>query len=416
MDIHYLHKQGLSIRQIAQQTGHSRNTVRKVLRGDHSGEFQTPRRSSSLEPFHSHLTQRYSEYRLSAVRLHAEIRDMGFEGSASTVRRFLRQLRNQAQRQEKTTVRFETPPGKQAQADWAECGTVPGPDGKPLTIYAFVMVLSHCRKAFVRFTTSMKLPVLIEMHRQAFAYFGGWPQSILYDNMKQVRVGPGKLNEQFQDFAKHYGIAIKTHRAYRPRTKGKVERLVDYVKDNFLAGRSFVGLDDLNLQAERWLDQVANRRVHATTGRVPEEVFLEIEQQLLTPLSAIAPYHFHQPVSRKVSNESMIHFGGSRYSVPPQWVGREVEVSADAGKIVIQAENCVIAEHSAAMHRGQSIVSREHLAELWKVVDQQIQPPPREQRRFDMTWNEQVAQTPLALFEEFAGSKEVSVGQQLASV
>jgi transposase len=163
---------------------------------------------------------------------------------------------------------------------------------------------------FVRFTSSMNLAALIDCHRQAFAYLGGWPRAILYDNMKQVRLGPGRWNEAFLDFARHYGFTPKTHRPYRPRTKGKVERMVDYVKDNFLLGRTFADLDDLNGRGRAWLEQTANVRVHATTQRRPVDLW---PQEGLTPAGSVPEYRFLDPVRRTVSFEALVHFGGSRY-------------------------------------------------------------------------------------------------------
>lgn len=399
MDIKILKQEGLSIRQIAERTGQARNTVRKVLRGEHSGKFNSPQRSSKLNPFKDYLRQRFEQFGLSAVRLLEEIRPMGYQGSAVTVRRYLNSLKSATQRSRKVTVRFETAPGQQAQADWTYCGKFPGPDGKPISVYAFVMVLAWSRMTFIKFTTSMKLPELIQCHQEAFAYFGGWTQSILYDNMKQVRIGPGRLNEAFADFAKHHGFAIKTHRAYRPRTKGKVERLVDYVKDNFLAGRTFHGIDDLNAQGLHWMNHVANVRVHGTTGRVPQEAFVDERLQLI-PLSSVSAYHFHDPVTRTANWESMVRFGGSKYSVPPQFAGQVVQVYASGGKIEIRSADCVIAEHVAAARCGQSIVCKEHLAELWKITAQQVEPPP-DRPRWNIEFSNDVEQVPLSRFEQF---------------
>lgn len=146
---------------------------------------------------------------------------------------------------------------------------------------------------------------MIAVHQAAFDYFGGWPKEILYDNMKQVRLGPGRLNETFADFADHHGFTIKTHRPYRPRTKGKVERSVDYVKDNFLAGRSFDSLDDMNVRVRRWLESEANSRIHGTTGKVPKDL---LPQEHLTPVNACPAYRLAQPVRRSVSREAMVHF------------------------------------------------------------------------------------------------------------
>ncbi len=143
------------------------------------------------------------------------------------MRRFLASLEQQATHQRRLTVRFETPPGHQAQADWAYAGKLSDALGQPRQVYVFAFVLGYSRMLFVRFTTSMNLATLIDCHQQAFAYLDGWPRVIFYDNMKQVKLGPGRWNEAFLDFARHYGFTPKTHRAYRPRTKGKVERMVE---------------------------------------------------------------------------------------------------------------------------------------------------------------------------------------------
>lgn len=197
------------------------------------------------------------------------IRPQGFTGSIYMVRRLLRKLRPMRAAASTATLRFETAPGVQAQCDWASCGRHPNHAGCLISVYAFVMMLGFSRAMFVKFTTSMSLGTLIECHRQALRFFSGVPKEVLYDNMKQVRIEAGKLNPAFVDFAAHHGFAVKTCRVRRARTKGKVERMVDYVKDNFLLGREFADLDDLNSQATAWPDGVANVRVHATTGHRP---------------------------------------------------------------------------------------------------------------------------------------------------
>jgi len=292
-------------------------------------------------------------------------------------------------------VRFETAPGQQAQADWAYCGRFPGPEGRTIPVYAFMMVLSFSRMLFLRFTTAMRMRELIESHQEAFAFFGGWPQSILYDNMKQVRLSPFQWNEQFLDFAQHYGFVPKTHRVRRPRTKGKVERMVDYVKDNFLTGRTFHGLEDLNAQGRQWMTETANVRVHATTGRRPVDLF---PQETLTSLDAMPVYRFLDPVRRTVTWEAMVHFQGSRYSVPPQYAGKTVEVAASGGQIVIRLDDAILAEHRQASEAGQCIVQREHLAELWKITQEHVAVPPAS--RWQIDFEPTVETVPLACFEE----------------
>jgi transposase len=391
MDIQLLFKQLGSIRAVAKQTGLSRNTVRKMLRAARPPTFQPARRSSGVEGFEEYLARRYAEHGLSAVRLLEEIKPQGFAGSIHMVRRFIQTLRPMRQAAATATLRFETPPGQQAQVDWAYCGRHPDRSGRSVGVYAFVMVLGFSRMLHVRFTTSMRLAELIDCHRRGFDFFGGVPASILYDNMKQVRLDDGKLNPALLDFASHFGFTVNTCRVRRARTKGKVERMVDYVKDNFLNGREFIDLEDLNAQACNWLDHVANVRVHATTGHRPVDL-LATEKPKLTPIESVRPYTFIERHPRKVMAESMVSFQSSRYSVPPEHVGRIVEVSCEAGKIVIHSGDLIVAEHAAASKPGSSITQKEHLDELWKLA---MQRAPEPLPNWRLTFEQAVAATPL---------------------
>ena len=214
MDIRDLARQGHSLRAIARITGLSRNTVRKVLRGEHDLDRKDAPRASKLDPFKDYL--RRPPRRAPALGRPAPggdpadgLRRLGHH--PPPLPRLARRAGPAARR--RLTVRFETPPGRQAQADWAHAGTAPRRRrAAPRPVYAFTFVLSYSRMLYVRFTTSMNLATLVDCHQRAFDYLGGWPQAILYDNMKQVRLGPGRWNEAFLDFANHYGFTPKTHR------------------------------------------------------------------------------------------------------------------------------------------------------------------------------------------------------------
>jgi transposase len=406
MDVQLLFKQLGSIRAVTKQTGYSRNTVRRMLRSATPPVFDKPARKTGVDDFADYLTRRFTEHGLSAERLLAEIRPQGFTGSVYMVRRFLRKLRPMRAAAATATVRFETAPGLQAQADWAYCGRHPDRAGRPVSVYAFVMVLGFSRTMFVRFTTSMALGTLIDCHRQAFAFFGGVPKQVLYDNMKQVRLDDGTLNPAFVDFASHHGFAVKTCRVRRPRTKGKVERMVDYVRDNFLLGREFADLPDLNAQATAWLDGVANVRVHATTGHRPVDL-LANEAEHLTPIGSIRPYTFVERLPRKVAAESMVSFRSSRYSVPPAYVGREVtvEVAHEGRSVVIRSGDAIVAEHPLAARRGESVTRKEHLDELWKLA---LQRTPAPLPSWRLTFDHAVAATPLERYERLAAGTGVA--------
>lgn len=374
MDIRLLARQGLSIREIARRSGHSRNTVRRMLRADTHPGFRTPVRPSAIDPFKAYLTKRFEEHGLSAVRLHGEIVAQGYGGSVHSVRRFVAALRPLRQAAAKATLRFETAPGEQAQVDWAHCGRHGDADGRPVRIFAFVMVLSFSRMLFVRFTMAMGVAELIRCHRLAFERFGGMPSKILYDNTKEVWLDPQTLHPGFADFASHHGFAPKRCRAYRPRTKGKVERSIGYVEESFLRGSVFADLDDLNARASAWSDSVANVRLHATTGARPIDLF-ERERESLAPLSELRPYRFVEREPRIVGAESTVRFKGSRYSVPPRLVGTRVVVSGDAGCVTVRCGDMVVAEHALA-RPGSCVMRPEDVRELWTLARAKTATPP----------------------------------------
>ena len=334
MDIKDLRHQGLSKREIARRTGHSRNTIDRVLEQKTPLPFQKPPRASSLDPYKPYLTARWQEYGLNSTRLLEEIRAQGYTGCLNLVQRFLKTLKDQGKAHAKATVRFETPPGYQAQADWAHVGEV---DGQKT--YVFVMVLSFSRMLYIEFTRSMDIPTLIRCQQSAFAFFGGAPQSILYDNMAQVRLPTGKLNPYCADFAAHYGFIVKTHRVRRPRTKGKVERAVDYLQQDFLNGRTFSGFEDLCLQGRLWLDK-ANQRHHATTGEPP---CVLLTRETLTPLDPARPYTLARRFERTVDAEGFVHLDRTRYSVPPDYVEKPVLVLQIERTIRIQCGDLNVA-------------------------------------------------------------------------
>jgi len=290
------------------------------------------------------------------------------------------------------------------------------PEGKnPETgkVYAFVMVLSFSRMLYVEFTTTMDLATLMACHQRAFAYFGGIPASVLYDNMAQVRLpGSRALHPLMADFAAHQGFAVKTHQVRRPRTKGKVERMVDYLKDNFLCGRRFAGLEDLQGQGRHWLEQTANCRVHATTGEKPCDL---LGREGLEPLSGLRPYVLAQRQARTVDVEGFVRLCGARYSVPPEHVGKRVIVIHQEQRIQVRVGDLVIAEHQAAP-KGACAAQPEHVAAMWKLslahrprsappippADPRHQEPRHQEPRHQAEWTDGAAVVvrPLSAYEE----------------
>lgn len=398
MSIKFLIGQGHSIRQTAELSGHARNTVRGVIRPKDVGQKQETRgRKSKLTDFKDYLRERYLATGISGTRLFEEIRQMGFTGSVSAVRRFLQTI-DTGEISPKATVRFETPPGEQSQVDWAEIGYFLDETGIKRKIYAFVMVLSYSRMLFLEFVTDIRCETLIACHQKAFAYFGGYTRRILYDNMKQVRLSQNEWNPLFQDFLAHYGIAAHTHRPFRARTKGKVERAVLYLKDNFIKGREFENLADLRNRGLEWQEETANGRVHATTKQKPEELF---KQESLIPITGVAEYRLVSKTERKVSSEGFVHYLGSRYSVAPQAVGKTVLIEQDEQIIRVKSNDLIIAEHQLSVRKNAEVINAEHQAEMWKLSLGKIPIP--SSKKLQVLFNSEIAVTPLQKYEEVIG-------------
>lgn len=295
VEIRILARQGLGVREIARQLDVSRNTVRKYLREEGLPEAK-PRKpkAEKLGPYKDYLQQRVESARplkLPATVLMEEIRSQGYEGGFTRLREFLAGLRKEAMKPE-ALIRFETAPGEQMQADWI----VFRRGGDPLS--AFVATLGASRASYVEFVTDEKLETLLRCHENAFDYFGGITREILYDNMKTVVLernaygeGHHRFHPTFLDFAQHHGFSPRLCKPYRAKTKGKVERFNGYLRRSFynpLASRlSMEGLkldiDTANAEVRYWLRNVANARIHGTTGRVPLQQLQE-EQATLIPL------------------------------------------------------------------------------------------------------------------------------------
>jgi hypothetical protein len=250
------------------------------------------------------------------------------------------------------------------------------------------MVLGFSRAEFVDFTTSMDMAAFFECHLLAFDYFGGVPAEMLYDNMKQVVSAPGKWNPQFLDFMQYYVITPRTCRPYRARTKGKVERSLGSLRENFLRGRCFAGLQDLRTQARHWLDHVANVRTHTTTGRRPIDL---LPGENLRSIALHPRYKYRPRQERRVDAESFVHFEGSTYSVPPRHCGQRVSVGIDdERRVIIRMGETIIAEHPQAEGRGQCVADIDPSAAAKA-------PPP-----WTLRFEQSVAATPLAQYENVA--------------
>ena len=287
-----------------------------------------------------------------------EIQKQGYTGGVTILRDFLKPLRKEGS--VVAVRRFETPPGLQAQLDWGEMGHIETAEGRK-TLYAFVFTLGHSRALFADFATDTKLATLIRLHEAAFHDLGGIPREILYDRMKTVVLGNDErgeteFNPLLLDFARYYGFTPRACRAYRPQTKGKVENGVGYLRKNFLCGREATSLGDIRSQLRTWIWQVANLRVHGTTGRQVLENLQE-EKRFLLPLLGKVPYPFVAEEARKVSRDAYVSYKGNRYSVPWRVAGQEVMLREVEGHLHVHRAGERLAVHLLASSGSRQAVT-----------------------------------------------------------
>ncbi len=346
-----------------------------------------------LTPFKEYLIQRLNKDISNGKKLFSEIQDKGFEGSYTTLYRYLKNdLRTFWKKQYKKSFQFnsikssinlskykraitvETGPGEQGQIDWGHFGKVVI-NGRIEKLYCFVFVLGYSRALHIEFTTTQKLPVFETCHINAFKKLG-IPRSIIYDNTKTVILSNQKMpdgerriypNLAFLDFAKYYGFEIIASHPYWPRDKGKVEAGVKYVRNNFMQGirfpKNIQSLEQLNLEAQKWVDSIANIRIHANTNEKPIKQWLEEKDYLRFP-NNLPDYQVSPFVIRFSTKDQFIQYKQNFYSVPKEYAWRKLfirEVNLQGNKLVnIYFQNELIAQHNLCTEKGKSIENPLH--------------------------------------------------------
>jgi transposase len=263
---------------------------------------------------------------LSAQRIYQDlICDNGFKGSYQAVKRFVRHLR---ETQPIPFVRMEVEPGAEAQVDFGQ-GAWVVVDGKRKRPHLFRVVLSHSRKGYSEVVWRQTTECFIRCLENSFRYFGGVPKTTVIDNLRAAVTKADwydpEINPKVAEFCRHYGTVIMPTRPAMPRHKGKVEAGVKYGQNNALKGRSFTSLAEQNLFLSDWERTMADTRIHGTTRQQVIKVFNEVERAKLLPLpSSLFPVFEEAP--RSVHRDGYVEVQRAYYSVPPEYVGRQVWV------------------------------------------------------------------------------------------
>jgi transposase len=358
---------GVYQKDVAAELGvHPKTVSRALARGGPPSPRRRRQRHAKLAPYFEQIDALVAANVWNARVIFRELQAQGYAGGYTVVRDYIQPKR--ALRPSRATVRFETKPGEQLQHDWGELWTQLG--GERCKVHIAVNTLGYSRRFHVMAARCEDAEHTYESLVRAFEWFGGVAASVLVDNQRSAvlehRPGSVRFNPGFKALAKHYGFRPQACRPYRARTKGKVERMVGYVKQHFFVRyRAFESLAHLNQLLESWLQSEADRRVHGTVKEVVSKRFAREAPALraLPPSPFETAYH----EARKVAWDGYIEVRGNRYSVPGDQVGKRVQIrlSLDGALAVYAADRCV-ARHRLRPAAAGWVSVPEHHQRLWR--------------------------------------------------
>ena len=361
--IHKAFKKTGTIRGTKRITNISRKAIRRELDRLACPIPNAPkskRRSSKLDPYRDKISFLVKEKNLSAVRVLDEIKELGYPGGYSILKDYIRIIRPKSKKRPRPPI--DHPPGYEAQMDWSPHKVEMG--GKIQTVHTGSIVLCYSRWIFMRHFTDETLESVIRLHEEAFMELGAIPEIITYDNMTTVgrHTGPGKIwiNPTFKRFAEEYGFEIKILRPGAKERHGKVERPFHYIEHNFLAGREFNDMGDLNERADQWRWNKANVRMHGTLKQRPMDRLLR-EKPYLKPLPTKAEKVFYKEVDRKINVDFCVVIDKIRYSVDPCLIGETAKVRLYNDHLEIWVNNELHCEHVYTQKKRQVLPEHEEI-------------------------------------------------------
>ena len=404
-------RQGMSLSEISRRTGRDPKTIRKVL------EETTPRthrrierpRATKLEPFKGYILERTRQGCTNGVVLLEEISRRGYAGKLTVLREFLTPIRKEMARKREATERFETGPARQAQVDWGEFGRIyDSEEDRREKLHGFLFTLGYSRASYLEFTTSADMEHFLSCHVNAFEALG-IPETILYDNLKTGILGrrsdgspifPGR----FLDFALYYGFSPRFCQPYRARTKGKVERGIGYVRQNFwvrVAEEVRSGkleLAGLNGRAREWTEGVANQRVHGTHGEVVSKRYAE-EEPLLAKVGGRVRYDTDYHSLRSTGKDARLSYRGKTYQLSRSHALEQVEVIESLGGMVSFRSRDGQLLPTKLVQSGSSPVPP-----VERVASEELAPPKEASKLLRLVPREglEVEERDLAIYEEVA--------------
>jgi transposase len=360
-----------SVGTIARQIGVHHCVVERVLGQRGVRVCAHYLRPSIIDPYVPFIRETFEKYpTLRASNLYQMVYARGYRGGPDHFRALVARFRPRPVAE--AFFRLRTLPSDQCQVDWGHFGTIRV--GRAIRkLMGFALTLSYSRYIFLRFYLGAEMSAWLDAHVQAFAFFGGVPKNCLYDNLRSAvieRVGlPGApdaihFNSRFLECAAWYKFKPVPVRRRRGNEKGRVERSIRYIRDNFFAAREYKDVDDLNAQALRWCTTwSADRKCpQDLDGRLVRECY-EAEKPLLIKLPDEG-FPADDRVPCVTHKTPYVRFDLNDYSVPHTHVRRTLQVVASRETVRILDGNEVIATHPRSFDRHQQIEDPKHLKDL----------------------------------------------------
>ncbi len=363
-----LHGLGWGAKRLAKEFGCARNTVRRYLRAGGVVPFIKPKRKTAFDGLDDWLRERFFRHGGNADVIRQELAsEHGIIIGLRSVELRVQPWRRELRAHKKATVRFETHPGQQLQIDFGDTRVWIGEER--VRVHLFVATLGYSRRMHIRPSLRERQTDWFEGMEGAFLRFGGVPAEILLDNARALvehhdaSTREVRFNTRLHAFARYWGFSPRACAPYRARTKGKDERGVGYVKRNAIAGRRFASWGEFVAHLDQWNREIADVRIHGTTGELPIVRFAD-EAGALRPLGERAPFGQLRDLVRKVRSDCAIDLDTNSYSVPWRLVGETVQVVVLGGRVIVRHAGNVVADHPQCDGRRQRIMDRAHLSGL----------------------------------------------------
>lgn len=365
--IQTLAKQGKKKTEIARELGCHRNTVGNIIRIGQAREGQTREKPSYFDSYHDQIKE-WVDKKVSNLRMYEILKE------THSITRTYDSLCKYIQKEFPTTPEAfgvqGTSPGNEAEVDFGYAGLQPvNAPGQPLAqgkTWVLSVKLSHSRAGYREITHDQKVSTLTSGITRACVYFGGVPKRLKVDNLKAAILRNQhfdlEFNQDFLEWANHYGCVIVPCGPYQPEQKGKVESDIKYVMGNFFVERVFTDAVDLDHKLAWWSHEYANQRIHSTTKQIPWEVLCREERSFLQPLPEI-PYTTFERAERIVPKNCHIFFRNNYYSVPSRLVGKTVTIRFTDHLLRVLSGAEEVTCHGVASGVGQYITRRSHMPE-----------------------------------------------------